>query len=733
VGADNLSGGDEIMRIAVFVSGRGSNLRALWKAIQTGRLPATLACVVADRSCPALQWAREQGIEAHLVPFDPTPDVFAEALLSVLRACRVEAIVLAGFLRLLPPAVIRAYENRILNVHPALLPAFGGRGFYGLRVHEAVLRSGVRWSGATVHLVTEDYDAGPIVAQEVVPVLPDDTPETLQARVQQAEHRLLARAVRWLLEGRLELEGGRVRIRMNGAGEREEEVRIRRALLSVSDKTGLLELARGLQELGVELLSTGGTARLLEEAGLQVTRLEAYTGWPEMLGGRVKTLHPRVHGGILARRDVPEDLQALEQWGIEPIDLVVINLYPFREAAADPARTHQEVIEQIDIGGPAMVRAAAKNCRWVAVLTDPAQYPEVLHELRARQGRLSLQTRTRLAREAFTHTAAYEAAIAEYVRRRDPEYWPSWWIEAQPLQAVLRYGENPHQRAAFYGALAPAIEVLHGRALSYNNLLDIEAALRLAGDFSEDRALCAILKHTNPCGVALGESSLEAWERAFQTDRQAPFGGIVIFNRVLDQATALAVDGLFTEILLAPDFEPGALEVLMRKPNRRLVRWRPVPGPDRELRSVLGGLLVQEPDRDGTSTEAWRLCTEQVPTETEWRDLVFAWRVVRHVKSNAIVLARGEATIGIGAGQMSRVDAVRLAIWKAQEAGFDTRGAVAASEAFFPFSDSVEILARAGVRAVVQPGGSVRDPEVIEAANRLGVAMVFTGKRHFRH
>ncbi|MDW8137796.1 MAG: bifunctional phosphoribosylaminoimidazolecarboxamide formyltransferase/IMP cyclohydrolase [Bacteroidota bacterium] len=718
-----------MMRLAVFVSGRGSNLRALWGAIRSGYVPAELACVVSDRACAALGWAQEQGIPAHVVPFTEDAEAFAQALQAVLWPYGVEGLVLAGYLRPIPPAVVSAYRDRILNVHPALLPAFGGKGFYGRRVHEAVLASGVRWTGVTVHLVNEAYDAGPIVVQEPVPVLPEDTPESLQARVQAVEHRLLPLAVRWLAQGRIRLQNGRVQL-LPPEPVLEQELQVRRALLSVSDKTGLLELARALQELGVELLSTGGTARALREAGLEVTLVEAYTGWPEMLGGRVKSLHPQLHAAILARRDQVADLEALERWGVECIDLVVVNFYPFPKASAQALATQEEAIEQIDIGGPALVRAAAKNHQWVAVLTDPAQYAEILEELRASGGRLSLRTRKQLAQAAFARTAAYEAAIAQYFAQ---EPWPTWWAQAWPLAQPLRYGENPHQRAAFYGDMAAFIELLHGRELSYNNLLDIDAALQLAEEFAEDAMLCAIFKHTNPCGVALGGSARQAWERALRADPQAPFGGIVIFTHPIDDEAAQAVDQLFTEIILAPDFTPEALERLKQKRHRRLIRWRPAQRPRWQLRSALGGVLVQERDTGADADVSWWVPTRRQPTEAEWRALRFAWRVVRHVKSNAIVVAEEGATLGIGAGQMSRVDAARLAVWKAQQAGFALRGAVAASDAFFPFPDGLEVLAEAGVRAVIQPGGSIRDAEVVAAADRMGVAMVFTGTRHFRH
>ena len=504
-----------------------------------------------------------------------------------------------------------------------------------------------------------------------------------------------------------------------------------RALISVSDKRGLETFAAGLQALGIAIFSTGNTARHLAQAGVDVQSVSKLTGFPEILDGRVKTLHPAVHAGILARRDLPEHMDALAAHNIAPIDLVIVNLYPFRETIARPGVTFEEAIEQIDVGGPAMVRAAAKNHADVLVVVSPEDYDAVLAALR--EDRVTPELRRRLARQAFAHTAAYDAAIAGYLSEEPfPATLPLAFQKAQDL----RYGENPHQGAALYGDFGRFFEQLHGKELSYINILDIAAAQELIEEWTPgEGAALAIVKHTNPCGVGLGATPLEAWERAFATDREAPFGGIIALNQALDLALAQAIDEIFSEIVIAPAFDADALELLRRKKNRRLMRALRTVSAEQApmLHSVPGGVLVQQPDRAALSEEPLRAVTKRAPTEQELRALRFGWRVVKHVKSNAIVYAAADRTLGIGAGQMSRVDSSRAAIWKAQNAGLALGGAAVASDALFPFPDSVEAAAAAGATAIIQPGGSVRDDEVIAAADRLGLAMVFTGRRHFRH
>jgi phosphoribosylaminoimidazolecarboxamide formyltransferase / IMP cyclohydrolase len=504
-----------------------------------------------------------------------------------------------------------------------------------------------------------------------------------------------------------------------------------RVLISVSDKQGLGLLGAGLQALGATIFSTGNTLRRLAEVGIAAQSISALTGFPEILDGRVKTLHPAVHGGILARRDQPAHMAALSEHAITPIDIVVVNLYPFAETIARPDVTLEQALEQIDIGGPTLLRAAAKNHLHVLPVVDPADYELVLDALR--EDRAGPELRRRLAAKAFAHTAAYDATIATFLAEaRFPETLPLAFHRA----AELRYGENPHQAAALYGDFFQFFEKLHGKELSYINILDIAAVQELIEEFPADEgAALAIVKHTNPCGVGLGATPLEAWERAFATDREAPFGGIIALNQLLDLPLAQTIDEIFSEIVIAPAFAPDALELLQRKKNRRLMRaLRPVTrAGERLVHSIPGGVLVQEADRAALADEPLRVVTQRSPTDDELRALRFAWRVAKHVKSNAIVFGAADRTLGIGAGQMSRVDSARVAVWKAQNAGLSLTGSTVASDAFFPFPDSVESVAAAGATAVIQPGGALRDDEVIAAADRLGMAMVFTGRRHFRH
>ncbi|RIL00054.1 MAG: bifunctional phosphoribosylaminoimidazolecarboxamide formyltransferase/inosine monophosphate cyclohydrolase [Proteobacteria bacterium] len=518
-------------------------------------------------------------------------------------------------------------------------------------------------------------------------------------------------------------------------------VRVARALLSVSDKSGLVELARGLARHGVELVASGGTATALRDAGLAVVEVAELTQSPEMLGGRVKTLHPRIHGGLLARRELASDRQDMDANGIRPIDLVVVNLYPFEQTVAKPGVSLEDAIENIDIGGPSMIRSAAKNHAHVAVLTDPADYAAVLAELDANGGALGEATRRSLAVKAFARTGAYDGAIHAWLSKHlvappAEETFPERLHIDLPRAQSLRYGENPHQGAALYGGFLEAVESLHGKELSFNNVVDAQAALSLILDFDPaDETTLAILKHNTPCGVGAGATPLDAWKAAFATDPDSPFGGIIVVNRAFDLALAQAVDEIFTEVLIAPEFAPDALAFLRKKKNRRLLRYRPerIDRSEPDVRRVFGGLLVQQPDLSHETVAAAQVVTQRKPSEDELRALAFGWKVVKHVKSNAIVFARADRTLAIGGGQTSRVDAVHVASAKAARVGNALAGSVVASDAFFPFPDGLETAVAAGAGACVQPGGSARDAEVIAAADRLGIAMVFTGARHFRH
>ncbi len=527
----------------------------------------------------------------------------------------------------------------------------------------------------------------------------------------------------------------------SGAPAADGAVPVRRALLSVSDKTGIVDFAAALRGLDVEILSTGGTARLLAGAGIPATEVSEHTGFPEMLGGRVKTLHPKIHGGILGRRD--RDAAEMRARGVAPIDLVAVNLYPFEETVADPDCDPDDAVERIDVGGPAMLRAAAKNHRFVAAVADPADYGRIAAALEAGGGRLDGAARRELAARAFEHTAAYDAAVAGWLAARAGAAadFPRRFAPRFERRRLLRYGENPHQRAALYVEPAPAVggiaaaRQLQGKELSYNNIADADAALECVKSF--DEPACVIVKHANPCGAAIAGAPLEAYERAHAADPTSAFGGVIAFNRELDERTVRAVvERQFAELIVAPAVSDGALAAAAAKSGLRVLacgEWPPEPAPSLDFKRVGGGLLVQDRDILRLSGEGLRTVTRRAPDEAELRDLLFAWRVVRHVKSNAIVYCRDGRTVGIGAGQMSRVDSARIAARKAAEGKLEVKGAAMASDAFFPFRDGIDAAAAAGVAAVIQPGGSKRDPEAIAAADEAGMAMVFTGARHFRH
>jgi len=507
-------------------------------------------------------------------------------------------------------------------------------------------------------------------------------------------------------------------------------MKIQRALISVSDKTGIVEFAKGLIEQGVEILSTGGTARALAEAGVPNLEVSKFTGSPEILDGRVKTLHPKIHGGLLYLRGNEDHEEQARAHGIRPIDLVVVNLYPFEATIAKPDVTLETAIENIDIGGPSMIRSAAKNYRSVAVVTDPADYAEVLAEMRDEGGGTGIALRERLAIKAFASTAAYDRAISGYLNR-EQETSASFQLDL-PLEMRLRYGENPHQHAELYGDFGTHFEKLQGKELSYNNILDISAATLLIAEFAKPTV--AILKHTNPCGVATDEDLREAWDKAFATDKQAPFGGIIICNRPLTLELAKAISEIFSEVIIAPEFDADARQLLAKKKNLRLMRLLKAPTTTgRDIRSVIGGILVQDTDPLASVALEHNVVTRRPPTRDEIEAMDFGWRIVKHVKSNAIVYVGKDRTLGIGAGQMSRVDSSNIAVWKAKAAGLSLAGSVVCSDAFFPFPDGLIAAAEAGAVAAIQPGGSVRDEEVIAAADSRDLAMVFTGRRHFRH
>jgi phosphoribosylaminoimidazolecarboxamide formyltransferase/IMP cyclohydrolase len=731
-------------RIAVCVSGKGSNLRALRRYEERGLLGGTIALVLADRPCEALAFAADTGIDTALV----SPASFADraewdaAVADRLSAARADWVVLAGFMRLLGRRTLETFRNRILNVHPSLLPAYPG-------AHPVAdtLAAGARVTGVTVHLVDESLDGGPIVAQQAVPVIQGEDEGTLHRRLHAVEHQLLPRMVALAMVGGVQVRDGRVSLDWQAV---DKLPRPRRALLSVSDKAALATFAARLAGLGFELVSTGGTARTLREAGLDVTDVADVTGFPEMLDGRVKTLHPRIAAGVLADLRQAEHRQQLAAALIEPFELVVVNLYPFAEAAARPETTQDELIEQIDIGGPTLVRAAAKNHQSVGIVTDPAQYDAVLREL-GHGGGLTENIRRELAAAAFRLTAGYDAHIAQELGSR---WWPQTTepydgaaepptrvtIQLSRLQA-LRYGENPHQSAGLYsatgidlaqGAFSNGALLVQGKALSYNNILDAAAATGLARDLRGPA--CVIVKHANPCGAAEADDLVAAWRGAFAGDPVSAFGGVVAFTRPIDAALAEHLVSIFLEVVAAPSCAPDALEILARKQNLRVLLdpdLGAAPSPGLEMRSAGGAVLLTEADIAADDAVGWTITSRRSPTDGERASLEFAWRVCRHVKSNAIVLVNGRSVVGVGAGQMSRVDSAHLAVAKAGPER--AAGSVCASDAFYPFPDAVEVCTAAGVTAFVQPGGSQRDAEVIAAADAGGAVMLFTGVRHFRH
>ncbi|MEO8571656.1 MAG: bifunctional phosphoribosylaminoimidazolecarboxamide formyltransferase/IMP cyclohydrolase [Chloroflexota bacterium] len=745
-------------RIAVGVSGAGSNLRALVAAERRRGLGGSIVLVFADRACPALDWAAEEGIETALVPGGDDA-----TLAATLEAVETRIVVLAGYMRIVGPAVLAAFPGRILNVHPSLLPAFPGA-----HAIADALAHGVKVTGCTIHIVDETLDGGPILVQEAVSIVPDDHEASLATRIHTVEHRLLPWAVALLANDAVAIDGRVARVLTDRA---EAAIDFpRRALLSLSDKTGVVAFAGRLVVAGFELVSTGGTARTLREAGLPVTDVAAVTGFPEMLDGRVKTLHPRIHAGVLADVTSQAHRRQLVEAGIAPFELVVVNLYPFAAAAERPGVTQPELVEEIDIGGPSLIRAAAKNHRGgVAVVTSPARYDEVLAAIEV-PGRVGTGLASALAVEAFRHTAAYDARIATELPRRmtgdspdvhdglpdepglpgatDP--YPATLTVGLEKVETLRYGENPHQPAARYrrpgstiadGPFATGEPPLQGKALSYNNVLDAAAAAAI-GRVLRGPA-CVIVKHTNPCGAAERPALLEAWQAALAGDPVSAFGGVVALTREVDAIVAAALVSIFLEVVVAPGFDTAARTILATKPNLRLVvdpllaldSAGPAPDPAGSIRSAGGAVLMTAPDTSADDPAGWTLATHRAPNEAETLDLDLAWRLVRGVTSNAIVLVRDRRLIGIGSGQTSRVDAARGAVDKARAYAGDEAliGAACASDAFYPFPDAVEVCLAAGVTAFAQPGGSLRDEEAIAVVDTAGGTMLLTGTRHFRH
>lgn len=711
------------MKIAILASGNGTNFEVLTKKFQAGEIPGTEALMFCNHpNAPVIKRAQRLGIpyETFSVKECGSKQAYEARLLKVLKEYKIAFIILSGYLRVVGSTILNEYPDSIVNLHPALLPKYPGLNSIA-RAFADYQRGLIDKTGVTVHFIDARLDHGPIIAQKAVPIYPDDTEETLETRVHETEHELFPMAVSEVIQTRMK-RGNKVK----------------RALVSVSDKTNLVPFVKGLVENHYEIISTGGTKKKLDEAGIKTISVEEITGFPEILDGRVKTLNPYIHGGLLAERDKPEHMKTLEKLNIHTIDLVCVNLYPFKQTIEKPNVELADAIENIDIGGPSLLRAASKNYASVTVVTDQADYDRVLKEI-TENGDTNLKTRAELAAKVFRTTAAYDALIAEYLTKQTGLEDPEKLTLTYDLKQKMRYGENSHQKAWLYEDALPKkfsvlqAEQLHGKKLSYNNIKDADEALRAIREFQAEPTVVA-MKHMNPCGIGRGKTLEEAWDRAYEADSISIFGGVIALNRQVDLATAKKMHKIFLEIVIAPGFDDDALAVLEKKKNIRLLQldFSHENEPVRyETVSVMGGLLMQEQDVLNEMFADWKCVTDVKPTEQQLKTMMFALKAVKHTKSNAIVVANNERTLGVGAGQPNRIDSAKIAVKHAGEAIDNT--AVMSSDAFFPFGDCVEYAGKHGIKAIVQPGGSVRDQESIESANKYGIAMVFTGYRHFRH
>ena len=692
-----------MFNIAILGSTRGSHLPAL--AAATTTFSAQIALVISDRQeAIILERAKTLNVPSRYLSAEGlTREAYGEKLHTILQQHRIDIIVLLGFMRILAGSLTQKWQGKLLNVHPSLLPHYAG--LMDLNVHQAVLANGDDESGCTVHEVTDVVDGGKILIQKKCKVSVGETPESLKAKVQKLEKEALLEALHRCLPRP-----------------------IRTALLSVADKTHLVEFAANLHRCGITIISTGGTAEVLLAANIPITRVADITGFPEIMAGRVKTLHPKIHGAILGRRDQHSNDAQIHS--LDWIDLVVVNLYPFQEKVTQ-GESAEIIIENIDIGGPALLRAAAKNHLWVTAVHDPADYQTILTELQTHQG-IQYSTRQMLAAKAFAHTAYYDSEITHYLNN-DPLFQNQWTVPLKRCN-TLRYGENPHQQANLfhtpYGyGLAQGTRI-QGKALSYNNLMDGEAALQCVRRF--ELPACVVVKHANPCGVAMARSIEHAFEQAFHADKQAAFGGVIALNRPCTQTIAHYLRGVFVEVVLAPSFSAEALQIFSRKPNLRvlaLAEWAKIHTPF-NVKAISGGMLIQSDDAHQLNPKELESVTLKKVCPEDLEELLFAWQVVKYLKSNAIAITKNQVTLGLSGGQVSRIDALKFALQKSKK---PLRGAVLASDAFFPFRDSIDALANTGIKAIIQPGVSIRDPEVITACNERGIAMVFTHIRCFNH
>lgn len=700
------------LRIAVFASGNGSNAERVARHFAPSSLAQVAVIFTNNARAGVVERAEKLGIPCEWLSRRSYEN--GRELNHLLAGKGIDFIVLAGWLKHIPDAVIAAYRGRIVNIHPALLPAYGGEGMYGAHVHERVIAAGDSESGITIHHVNEAYDQGEIIHQVRLAVSPHWDAARLAQEIHALEHAHYPPVIQNLLE-------------TLPSPVRHDLKKVESALISVYHKEGLAGIALKLHALGVQIISTGGTSDFLKGLDIPVMDVADLTAYPSILGGRVKTLHPKVFGGILARREEPGDLATMEEFGIPGIDLVIVDLYPFEDTVASGAE-ERAIIEKIDIGGISLIRAAAKNFKDVLCLPSRKHYAEFLSLLNQQEGVFTLAQRKYFAAEAFDVSSHYDSHIYSYLAG-----------DARSLKhsiqqhTPLRYGENPHQKAVFYGDLEAQLEQLHGKALSYNNLLDIDAALNLMVDFQDGPPCFAIFKHTNPCGVALGSTLKEAWSRALECDPVSAFGGIIVCNGTVEQEVAEAIQEIFFEVLIAEAYAPQALATLQQKKNRILLRRKVHQLPATTVRTAVNGLLFQEKDNLFVDASVYEAKSTRQVTENELADVVFGERVGKHLKSNAIAIVKQQQLIGSGVGQTSRVDALKQGIAKAREKGFSLKGAVLYSDAFFPFADSAELALAAGIEVLAEPGGSVKDQDTIDYCEQHGMCLIFTKYRHFKH
>lgn len=715
-----------MLKIGVLISGSGTNLQALIDNTINNTIDGKIELIISNKDSFGLKRGEAAGIESLFIDSKgfQTQEEYNYRLLEEFKKRDVDLIVLAGYLKILSKDFIKEFKNKIINIHPSLIPLFCGNGYYGKRVHAAVLESGEKYSGATLHFVDEGVDTGPIILQRKVEVEKDDTVESLQQKVLKIEHEIIVEGVKLFSQGKLKTEGKKTIINRGGV--------MKRALVSVYDKEGIVEFAKNLELLNWEIISTGGSFRKLKEAGIKVVEVDEITGFPEILGGRVKTLNPLIHGGILYKRDDKDHQKTIEDMNIGSIDMVVNNLYPFEEMLKKDA-SEEDMIENIDIGGPSMIRAAAKNYKDVIIVTDPQDYGLIIDRIKSES--MDEGFKRSLAKKAFNYTAYYDSLISGYFNRLDEDKFPERFTLTFKRNSKLRYGENPHQKAAFYEELGDvdgtlsSLKQLHGKELSFNNINDSNGALKILKEFKEPTIVG--VKHANPSGIGSADTIFEAFKKMYRCDSQSIFGGIIASNREIDKDTAQMIGDIFIEVVLAPSYSKDAMEVLTKKKNIRVIEIDDIERnnyDELDMKKTIGGLLIQE--RDEILLDEYKIVSKRQPTKAELEDLLFSFKAVKHINSNGVVIVKDRATLGFGLGEVNRYWATGNAI---ERSGDKIVGSVLASDGFFPFKDSIEVLGKAGVKAIIQPGGSIKDGEVIEEADKYGIAMIFTGIRHFKH